>query len=43
MARKPRMKWIENPVGCAGEGKPRKGYMGKENRTFGLAKFGFCD
>ena len=37
------MKWKGDPIGCAKEGKPRKGNMGKENMTLGLAKFEFCD
>ena len=43
MARKPAKKQKENPAGCAGEGKQRKGNIEEEKRTADSAKLEFCD
>ena len=43
MAKKPGKKQKENPAGCTGEGKQRKGYIGEKKMTVDSAKFKFCD
>ena len=43
MTSKPVKKQKENPAGCAGEGKQRKGNIGEEKRKVDSDRFEFCD
>ena len=43
MVRKPGKKQKENPAGCAGEGKQKKGNIGEEKRKMYSAKCEVCN